>query len=253
MAKKKLPAPQNLLVPALLILLVISAFMVGSLWTKVQYLEKNGVAVKGSQEQGAGSGAPQDPFQAVKASDLNIPPVTEDDRIKGAKDAKLTWVEYSDLECPFCQRIHTDLQKMVEEYDGQVRWVYRHFPLDTIHPKARKEAEAAECATEQGGNDAFWAYIDQVFTVTPSNNNLDPSQLPKIAASVGLNRSQFQSCLDSGKYANRVQDQLAGGEKAGVAGTPGNFLLDDKGNAWVISGAVPFPTIKQFIDQALTL
>lgn len=249
MAARKLPNPSSLLVPVLVALLVIASFLVGSLYTKVQLLEKDGVAVKSGSE----AGQPTDPFTPVKASTLGIPEVTEDDHIKGAAAAKLTWIEYSDLECPFCKRIHSTLAQMLEEYDGEVRWVYRHFPLDSIHPKARKQAEATECAAEQGGNDAFWAYVDKIFEITPSNNGLDMSLLPKIAAEVGLNETELEACLDSGRYATRVQGDYDGGVAAGVNGTPGNFLLDDKGNAWVISGALPYPSIKQIIDKALAI
>lgn len=252
---RKLPDINKLLIPTLVVLLVISAFLVGSLYTKVSLLEKDGVPIKSLQagDQTAPELATADPYTPVQASELNIPAVTDNDHIRGAKDAKLTWIEYSDLECPFCQRIHPDLQKLLSEYDGQVRWVYRHFPIASLHSKAPKEAEAAECAAELGGNDAFWKFVDRLFEVTPANDGLDLKQLPQIAADVGLNRSAFQTCLDSGKYADRVQADLDGGSGAGVSGTPGNFLLDDKGNAWIISGAQPYNVIKAVVDQALAL
>lgn len=246
--KKKISAS---LTPILVALLVIASFAIGSLWTKVSYLE-NGKAVLGSEKgTGEAQAKPSDPYTPVKAETLNLDPITGQDHVKGDKNAQLTWVEYSDLECPFCKRVHPDIQKAVDEYKGKIKWVYRHFPLDSIHPKADKEAEASECAAELGGNDAFWTYVDKLFEVTPSNNGLDLKQLPKIAGDIGLNQTKFQTCLDSGKYAAKVESQFKGGEKAGVTGTPGNFLLDNKGNAWVIPGAVPYTTIKQLIDKAL--
>ncbi len=253
-AKFKIKDPSKLLVPGLVALLIVAAFLVGSLWTKVQMLEKDGVPIKGTTAQQAGTEPTQpNPLTAVKAETLNIPKVTGEDHIKGDKGAKLTWIEYSDLECPFCKKIHPDLQKMLSEYSGKVAWVYRHFPIASLHSKAPKEAEAAECAAELGGNDAFWKFVDRLFEVTPANDGLDPKQLPQIAADVGLSRGAFQTCLDGGKYASHVQSDLDGGSKAGVNGTPGNFLLDDKGNAWVIPGAVPYTTIKQVVDSALAL
>lgn len=241
----------NLILLALVGLLVVSAFLIGSLWTKVSYLEK-GTA----KNAGAGAGptpVPANPYTPVKADSLNIPKVNENDHAKGDKNTPLTWIEYSDLECPFCKKIHPDLQKMLDEYKGKVSWVYRHFPLDQIHPKADKEAEAAECAAELGGNDGFWKMTDKIFEVTPSNNGLNPDDLPKLASQVGLDQNKFKSCLDSGKYAKHVEDDFQGGSKVGVNGTPGNFLLDNKGNAWIIPGAVPYTTIKQVIEQALAL
>lgn len=245
--------PSKILMPALVVLLIASAFLVGSLWTKVQYLEKGGSA----KVAGTGTDTPNnptqptDPFTAVAAKDLNIPDVTDKDHIKGDKNAKLVWIEYSDLECPFCKKIHPDLAKMLDEYKGKVKWVYRHFPLDQLHSKADKEAEAAECAGELGRNDAFWKMVDKIFEVTPSNNGLTLDDLPKLASQIGLNQGKFKSCLDSGKYTQRVEEDYQGGVKAGVTGTPGSFLLDGKGNAYVIPGAVAYTSIKQVIDKAL--
>lgn len=245
----------NFLVPALVVFLVVSAFFIGSLWTKVSYLEKGGVPAKGTANTGAAQPAaqpsqPQDLYTPVKVETLNLEKVADNEHIKGDKNAPLTWIEYSDLECPFCKRIHPDLQKMMDEYKGKIRWVYRHFPLNAIHPKAQKAAEATECAGSLGGNDAFWKFVDKLFEGSP--DSLDPDKMVKTAKGIGLNEANFKSCLDSGKFAGKVGAELKAGEKAGVTGTPGNFLLDDKGNAWIIPGAMPYATIKQVIDKALT-
>lgn len=104
---------------------------------------------------------------------VDLAPVTGDDYALGDPSAALTIIEYSDLECPFCKTFHATMQRVFDAYPGQIYWVYRHFPLDSIHPKARKEAEAAECAGELKGNDAFWKYIDTLFEQTPSNNGFD--------------------------------------------------------------------------------
>ncbi|MCK9352115.1 MAG: thioredoxin domain-containing protein [Candidatus Paceibacterota bacterium] len=109
------------------------------------------------------------------ATEVNIPPVTANDRITGNIDAPIKIVDYSDTECPFCKRFHQTMLDIMKEYgaSGKVAWVYRHFPLDGLHQKARYEAEAAECAFEQGGNTKFWEYLDLMFKVTPSNDGLD--------------------------------------------------------------------------------
>jgi protein-disulfide isomerase len=88
-----------------------------------------------------------------------------DDHVLGDPNANIVIIEYSDLECPFCQRFHDSMLQVMDEYGkkGEVAWVYRHFPLDNIHPNARKQAEGAECATELGGNDGFWKLVDGIF------------------------------------------------------------------------------------------
>ncbi|MFA5827709.1 MAG: thioredoxin domain-containing protein, partial [Candidatus Paceibacterota bacterium] len=133
----------------------------------------------------------------------NVRAISATDHIRGDINAPIKIVEYSDTECPFCKRFHVTMQQVMNEYgkNGKVAWVYRHSPIDSLHPKARKEAEATECANELGGNDKFWEYIDRVYEITPANNGLDPLELPKIATYVGLNVTDFNTCLDSGKYA----------------------------------------------------
>src|SRR3989344_2542683 len=149
-------------------------------------------------------------------------PIAKDDHIRGNPDAPVKIVEYSDAECPFCKSFHPTMQRIIDEYGegSKVAWVYRHFPLDNIHPKADKEAEAIECAAELGGNDTFWTYVDRLFEVTPSNNNLDPAELPKVAEFVGLDVEKFKSCLASGKYAAHVEEDYQNALATGGNGTP---------------------------------
>lgn len=116
-------------------------------------------------------------------ADIKFRPISAADHIWGDPNAPVKIIEYSDLQCPFCQRFHPTMQQIVTEYKGQVAWVYRHFPLEQIHPHARKEAEAAECAAELGGNNAFWVFVDALFKGTPTS---DPAELAKIATQIGL-------------------------------------------------------------------
>lgn len=172
------------------------------------------------------------------------------DHIRGPQKAKVTLIEYSDLECPFCKKFHLTMQQLLQEYPNDVRWVYRHLPLDAIHSKARKEAEATECAGELGGNDKFWAYTDRLFEVTPSNNGLDPAELPKIAEAVELNRAQFESCLNGGKYARHIQDDLDDAKAAGGQGTPYSVVLAADGGKLPINGALPYAEVKKLVEQS---
>lgn len=180
-------------------------------------------------------------------------PVSSEDHILGNPEAPVKIVEFSDLECPFCKSFHPTLKRIIEEYgrDGQVAWVYRHFPLDSIHPKARKEAEAAECAAELGGNQAFWAYVDKIFEVTPSNNRLEPSELPKIAEEIGLERDKFEVCLDSEKYAEHVAKNLEDAINSGGDGTPYSVVVTKNGDFFPFSGALPYAQVKAVVEQAL--
>lgn len=183
----------------------------------------------------------------------NIKPISDKDHILGDRNAQVFIVEFSDLECPFCKGFHFTMQQLINEYgkDGRVAWVYRHFPLDSIHPKARKEAEATECAGEIGGNAKFWAYTDRIFEVTPSNNGLDPNELPNIAEFVGIDRAQFEECLTSGRYAQHVADDLADAINSGGQGTPYSVVIAPNGKKFVVSGAQPYVSVKSVVDIAL--
>lgn len=185
------------------------------------------------------------------SQDINMQPVSEDDYIKGSFDAPVKIVEFSDTECPFCKKIHSTLQQIVDDYDGQVAWIYRHAPLAQLHTKAQREAEAIECAGELGGNDGFWAYLDRLFEITPSNDGLLDSQLPEIAEFVGINRSAFLSCLDSGKYTDKVKSQLEDAFAAGLSGTPYSVVVAPNGELFPVSGAQPYASIKAIVDLAL--
>lgn len=185
----------------------------------------------------------------------NMNPITGEDHIRGNPNAPVKIVEYSDMECPFCKRFHPTMRQVMDEYgkDGKVAWVYRHFPLDSIHPvKARAEAVAAECANELGGNDAFWKYVDRFFQLTPSNNQTDIDiVLPQIAQEIGLNRTQFMLCLESGKYDQHIQDDLDNATVTGGNGTPWSIVVTASGKKFPLSGAQPYETVKQLIELAL--
>lgn len=203
----------------------------------------------------AAGGVPPPAADAPVADvDVKLLKLTDDDHILGNPDADVVVIEYSDTECPFCKRLHETMLQVAKEYgtSGQVAWVYRHFPLD-MHPKARKEAEALECANELGGNDAFWKYIDKIFEITPGNNGLDATMLPKIAGMIGLDAVKFTTCLDSGKYAPRVQRDFENGASVGVRGTPYSIIWNRKtGKQIPMNGAYPFENVKSLLDGVIT-
>lgn len=194
---------------------------------------------------------PSPAAQAEPTGDLEaVAPVSAADHIRGNPDAPVKIVEYSDTECPFCKRFHTTLQQVMTEYGDKVAWVYRHFPLDSLHPKARKEAEATECAAELGGNDKFWAYLDRLMEITPANNGLDPAELPKIAQFVGLDVTKFNECLSSGKYAQKIEEHVQNAITTGGQGTPWSIVIGKDGKKYPLSGALPYENVKQLITIA---
>jgi len=189
---------------------------------------------------------------ATIPSNAKIPPVTAADHIKGKTSARVVLVEYSDTECPFCKKFHTTLNQILKTYSpNDVAWVYRHYPLTQLHPKASKEAEATECAAEQGGNTAFWQYTDRLYEITPSNNKLESSELVTVAKTIGLETKAFEACLASNKYAAKVEAERVNGAAAGVRGTPYSFLVTSKG-VTPVNGAVPLETLKAQIDTLLS-
>jgi protein-disulfide isomerase len=220
-----------------------------------------GVLIAGAVYLGTSKGASttagnnQQPQQAPQQTgDLeSMKAISSSDHIRGNPDAPVKIVEYSDTECPFCKRFHTTMQEVMSEYgkDGKVAWIYRHFPLDQLHSKARKEAVALECANEQGGNDKFWSYADRLYEITPANNGLDPAELPKIAQYVGLDIAKFNTCLASTKYDAHIEEEVQNATATGGNGTPWRIVVGKNGKKYPLSGAQPISAVKQLIDLAL--
>lgn len=175
----------------------------------------------------------------------SLPAVTANEHISGNKNAAVTMILYTDLECPFCGSFHPTFKQAVAEYKNKVRFVVRHYPL-SFHPQAEPAAEASECASEQG---KFWEYIDKIFA---DQGSLSADFLKKIAGELKMDLSKFQSCLDSDKYLSLIRTQASGGGAAGVSGTPAPFIITKDGSVTPIRGAQPYSVVKQAIDAALT-
>jgi predicted DsbA family dithiol-disulfide isomerase len=158
---------------------------------------------------------------------------------KGPENAPVTLVEFSDFQCPFCARVIPALDQVTAKYGDKVRLVFRQFPLD-IHPQAPKAAEAALCANEQG---KFWQMHDAMFQ---DQQKLQVADLKATAGKLGVDQASFDSCLDGGKYAAQVQEDLRAGMVAGVSGTPAVFV-----NGKMLSGAQPFEAFAAAIDAEL--
>lgn len=171
---------------------------------------------------------------------LRVEVSTDGAPIRGAADASVTVVEFSDFECPFCKQTHLTLKQILERYPGKVRLAYRDFPLDSIHPQARRAAEAARCAQDQG---KFWQYHDVLFTQSPQ---LALEDLRRYAGQVGLDVTKFDSCLAAGTHKAAVQRDLDEGNRLGITGTPAFFI-----NGRTLSGAQPLEAFTRLIEQEL--
>lgn len=159
---------------------------------------------------------------------------------RGPEDAPVTIIEFSDYQCPFCRRAEPTVQQLLERYPDQIRFVYRHFPLESIHPRARPAAEAAACAGEQG---KFWEYHDAIFK-DPSK--LADEDLHRNAADAGLDAEAFRACFEEGRFRDAIDADLAAGREAGVSGTPAFFV-----NGIPLSGARPLDDFVQLVESEL--
>ncbi len=159
--------------------------------------------------------------------------------IRGNPNAPVTVIEFSDFQCPYCVHARPVVARVRATYGDKVRWVFRHFPLD-FHALAEKAGEAAVCARDQG---KFWEMHDQIWTLKGA---VEVPALKKAAAAIGLDTARFDECLDSGRDAEVVQQDLGAGADWGVSGTPAFFV-----NGRPLVGAQPFEAFQQVIDDEL--
>ena len=182
-----------------------------------------------------------------------INPVTEDDHIRGNPNAPIMLVEYSDYDCPFCKNFHETMNQIMEDYglSGQVAWVYRHFPLEQLHPNAPRIALASECVAELGGDDAFWTFSDLVFEERSTNEPTDMTRLSEFASSAGVSEADFTACLESERHKDKVEEDFNNAIAVGGRGTPHTVVLvgDQQG---VINGAQPYSVVKQIVENLIT-
>lgn len=251
-ARKSVVSFYDRVAPVLLIVVIALAFAVGVLWQKVESVSGGSGTTNtaGTAANNNNAAAPAQPTSGKLTADQasKIPPVSDSDHVRGGKNPQVYLIEYSDFQCPYCAAFDPTAKQALSDYGDKFAWVYRHFPLDTIHPNARPAANASECIFALSGQDAFWKFADEVFA--DQDNKL--ADLSATAVGLGVNKASFDSCFSAKKYESIIDGDYQQGLTAGVTGTPGNFIMNSKGEVWELPGAVPYTTLKQTIDEALS-
>jgi protein-disulfide isomerase len=184
-------------------------------------------------------------LEAKTKPEILTPPfrvdVEADGPSKGKETAPVTVVEFGDFECPPCGQAYPVMKQIAEKYADQVRIVFRHFPLREIHPNAQKAGEASICALDQG---KFWDLHDKMFE---NQRNLSVAGLKEMAGEIpGLDAAAFGECLDDGRHAELVEEDVEEGGKIGVSGTPAFFV-----NGRFLAGAPSYEAFAKLIDDEI--
>ena len=192
---------------------------------------------------------PQEENRGGEEIEVNVESLalSPDDHRKGSPDAPITVIEYSDLDCPFCTRFHATMEQVMENYEGKVSWVYRHFPLSAIHPNAQTKSLASECVATQLGESGFWLFIDTVF-----KDKTPVEELLELAEKLGADSDAFVSCMKGNNTEQaRVEEQTKSALATGGQGTPWSLVVLPDGEVIPISGAQPYSVISQVIEAGL--
>ncbi|MHA7733794.1 DsbA family protein [Nitrosopumilus sp. S6] len=189
------------------------------------------------------------------SSQPNTPPINvsiDDDPMKGDPNAPITIIEFSDYECPFCGRFYANTLPLIEENyinTGKVNFVYRDFPIQSIHPNAVPAAMAAECADDQ---EMFWPYHDMIFENKSTWEKLGRvnllNEFVQYATILELNIEEFSLCLESNKHLDEVRNDLQDGQSYGVDGTPGFFIGNNENGFIKVSGAKPYQIFEEILE-----
>lgn len=181
-----------------------------------------------------------------------VRPVDANDHILGNPNAPIVIVEYSDYDCPFCKNYHDTMTRIMNDYGstGQVAWVYRHFPIEQLHPNAAGIALASECVADLGGNEAFWTFSDLVFGEREVNAQTNVTKLTNYAERAGVTGADFDKCVEEGRFIDKVNEDFADAANAGAQGTPYSLVLVG-GQQGVINGAQPYEAVKQIIETLI--
>lgn len=232
---------------------IVAAFLGGYTMGKYDDTAKAPTEIQQVQPQATTNQPTQQPQQGPTIIQ-NVS--ADDDPVIGSDDAKITIIEFSDFQCPFCERFATNtFSQLKTEYvdSGKVKFVYRDFPLDRIHPNARGAALAAGCANEQ---DKFWEYHDSLFSQQNNWASLNPASASMIfidiATELNMDKSTFSVCLESQKYNNEVGKDYSDGRQYGVTGTPTFFIGNSEDGFTKVTGSQSIGALRNIIDRQLT-
>jgi protein-disulfide isomerase len=180
-------------------------------------------------------------------------PVDASDHILGNPAAAIVFVEYSDIDCPFCKNFQATMEHLIIDYGatGKIAWVYRHFPITAQDSNAVNEAEASECVASQRGNAGFFRFIDAINTAAPGTAQFNPTGYPAIIQSMGLDPDVFANCLSSHTYQKQI---VADGQNAvaiGATGAPFTLLFVPGEKPIIIDGAFSYDQMKQIAAAAV--
>jgi len=192
---------------------------------------------------------PQQPAAPADTSD-QIAEVTSADHLKGSLDAPIKIVEFSDFDCPFCSRFHDAMNQIVQNNDD-VAWVYRHFPLEGLHPQARSVSIASECVANVGGEEAFWQFTDGYFEARGNRDATPHGQLiSQLATDAGVDQVAFTRCFENQETNALVQEDIDNAIATGGRGTPWSIIIGPTGKTYQLNGAQPAAVIQQLIQVA---
>lgn len=204
------------------------------------------------QPAAVGTGDDEPVTETVSGNITMIDPVSDDDHIRGNPNAPIVFVEYSDYDCPFCKNFHETMKRIMQEHgaSGQIAWVYRHYPIQQLHPSAPRIAAASECVAKLGGDTAFWTFSDLVFEERGINEPTDLSRLPEFAAEAGVDAAAYEACVASGETEGAVTEDFNDAVEIGAQGTPHTVVLvgDEQG---IINGAQPYAVVNEIVSNLI--
>jgi len=218
----------GLLVGALFIVGLGGAYYVGKISTELKMI----------RNQGENTTSEEQPQKSREELGREVKPLNENDQVYGNREADVVVYEYSDIECPYCATQHATNSEVIKEYSDRVAWVYRHFPLDSKHPNARRAAIAAECVSDLTNQETFFTFLDVLFE---NQSSITATFIREEALTFVGNEEAYTACVESEEIASKVQNDLDSGIKAGIRGTPGTIIYNAKTDEILVAPGVVDP------------
>ncbi len=182
-----------------------------------------------------------------------IRPVTPVDHLMGNPSAPVVLIEYGDIDSEYTKKFNSIMEQIMTEYaeSGKVAWVFRHFPIISIHPNAAAHASAAECVASIAGPNSFWRFIDAIAAQAPGSNQFSPKDYSTIIAGLNVPSDQFAACVSKGTFESKVQGDFTNATLAGAKGAPYLVLIVKGKPPVTIDGALPYSSMKKILDDAV--